>query len=93
MRSLAEHLLWIASANPAEHYECHATWQLQSDECLFNNKHPLDVWTLAEPDLAGYVTHSNIIGEVFDVNFMAVEEGDLDEMAKHQDSGILPKEA
>ncbi|HET6621347.1 MAG TPA: hypothetical protein VFG64_15540 [Dongiaceae bacterium] len=92
MRSLAEHLLWIAHADPAEHYECHAGWQLQSDECLFNDKHPLDVWMLVEPDLAGHVTNGNAADEVFDINFMAVEEGDLDELAKHQGSGILPKE-
>ena len=92
MRSLAEQLLWIAHADPAGHYECHASWQLQSDECLFDNKHPLDVWTLAEPGLASNVTNDNTVGEAFDINFMAVEEGDLDELAKHQGSGILPKE-
>ena len=93
MRSLAEHLLWIARSDPAEHYECHASWQLQSDACLFDDKRPLDVWALVELDLAGHVTNGNTPGEVFDVDFMAVEEGDLDEMAKQQGSSILPKES
>lgn len=92
MRSLAEHLLWIADADPAEHYESHASWQLQSDACLFDSKRPLDVWALIEPDLTGHVANGSTVSEVFDVNFMAVEESDLGEMAKHQGSGILPQE-
>jgi hypothetical protein len=91
MRSLAEHLLWIANSDPAEHFESQS-WQLQSDACLFESKRPLDVWTLVESSLAKHVTNGQVHGEAFDINFMAVEEGDLDELAEHQGSGILPKE-
>jgi hypothetical protein len=92
MRSLAEYLLWIASSDPAQHYECHVSWELQSEECLFDNKRPLDVWALTEPSLTRHVTTGGTPGEAFDVNFMAVEEGDLDVLAKHQDRGVLPDE-
>ena len=99
MRSLAEYLLWIAGADPAEHYECHARLELQSDECLFENKRPLDVWALVEPALAQHITAGASVSddgdreEGFEVTFMAVEERDLDELAKHQESALLPEES
>jgi hypothetical protein len=98
LRSLAQHLLWIADADPAEHYECHATWELESDACRFDGERPLNAWTLAEPALADILAklrEAVVDGEPaleggFEVTFMAVEGSDLDELARHQESGVLP---
>ncbi len=99
LRTMAQHLLWAADADPAEHYECHVRWHLQSDACRYEAKRPLDVWTLVDADLArsirvsplGSDTDSEIQEEGFEVTFMAVEESDLDALAQHQSTGLLPE--
>jgi hypothetical protein len=97
LRSLAQHLLWIANAKPSEHYECHTIWELESDECRFDGKRPLNAWTLLEPALAAVLSKRRTVtvdgepgyDEEFEVTFMAVEEHDLDRLAEHQESGVL----
>jgi hypothetical protein len=97
-RSLAKWLEWIAASNPAEHFECHVGMDLESDESKFQNKTPKNVWVLIDKDLSSILAkrgRSYIDGEAvelrgFDVNFMAVPENELDQMARYQDSGVLP---
>jgi hypothetical protein len=97
LRSLAQQLLWIADADPAEHYECHTIWEL--DDSRFEDRRPLDVWSLAEPALVDVISKEGptivcgkeALNPGFEVTFMAVEESDLDKLAKHQESGVLPE--
>jgi hypothetical protein len=93
LRSLADRLTRIAEADPSEHDECHVTMELLSDDCRFEGRQPLNVWSLAEPHLIPHIVPVNgsrgLAG--FEVTFMAVEERDLDDMAQHQRSGILPQ--
>jgi hypothetical protein len=98
LRTMAQYLLWAADADPAEHYECHVRWHLQSDACRFDGKRPLDVWTLVDAGLAQSIPPSPLVPSVeavaqqegFEVTFMAVEESDLDVLAQHQNTGLLP---
>ena len=95
---MAQHLLWAADADPAEHRECHVRWHLQPDACRFEGKRPLDIWTLVDADLAqsipasplGSDSDAEMQEDGFEVTFMAVEESDLDALAQHQRTGLLP---
>src|SRR5688572_14179631 len=88
LRSLADRLRRIADADPSEHYECHVTMELLSDECRFGGRQSLNVWSLAEPHLVPHIVPVNGSRDLagFEVTFMAVEERDLDDMAQNQGS-------
>jgi len=89
-RSLARFMSWIAEADPAEHFECHAKWHLASEEFLLRNGAP-NVATLFTPDLVDHFTRESEDDSGFELTFMGVEEGDLDELFEHVPTGVLPE--
>lgn len=88
--SLAEQMQWIAQSNSSEHYECHVVMAFENDESRFEGKKPKNVWVLAEKNLAHFPIKESENYTNYELTFMAVEEKDLDEMAKYQEAGLLP---
>ncbi len=89
-RSLAKFMTWIAESDPAEHFECHATWHLASDEFLRRNGAP-NVATLFAPELVEHFARETDEEAGFELTFMALGEGNLDELFEHAPVGILPE--
>lgn len=93
LRSLAEWLQWIASHNPAEHFECHVRMDLEDDESKFENKVPSNVLMLVEKQLSNIFSGTAAINGTqvsergFELTFMAAPEEELDEMARLQIEG------
>ena len=100
LRSLAHWLEWLADSNPEDHYECHTSLSLETEEVLLNGAKPKNVWVLVDgafqPILNQWkpvdVEDDGLRRADFDVKFMAVTDIELDEMALEQSSGLLPKE-
>jgi hypothetical protein len=88
LKLLAQWLEWIASQDPAEHFECHVGMDIENDESKFDNQTPSNVWVLFEEKLSDTFARNESIlvdGEQvavcgFDLSFMAVQESELDEM-------------
>jgi hypothetical protein len=92
LESLSEWLAWIAKNNPSENYECHTKMYLMDDDCVFEGKKPNNIWVLKSKDVAHSFYEENETCPGFELTFMGVTEKDLDEMAQHQKTGILPDE-
>jgi len=72
-------------SNPTENFHFHLLWHLESEASRFEGAQPKSVWLLsqlAQPS-------SGEAGE-FELTFQVVGESDLDELAKHQATGIVP---
>jgi hypothetical protein len=89
-KSLARLMSWIAESDPAEHFQCHAKWHLASDAFLHHKGAP-NVATLFTPDLVEHFAPRSEDDPAFELTFMAVEEGDLDELFEHEPTGVLPE--
>lgn len=84
--SLAEWMEWLASSPSKEHFECHVLMDLEDDESKFGSKRPRNAWGLVQLGEASAGEN----GEIGDLTFMCLEEEELDQLAKNQDSGVLP---
>jgi len=90
----------LSSQNPAQHYECHVSLSLEEQDVLLKNKTPTNVWVLVDKDIQPAlqrpsvqdVDGATLSHAGFEVTFMATTDHELDMMAKHQESGILPQE-
>lgn len=89
-RSLSRLMTWIAESDPSEHFQCHAKWHLASDEFLHHKAAP-NVATLFTPDMVEHFAPRSEDDPDFGLTFMAVEEGDLDELFEHEPTGVLPE--
>jgi hypothetical protein len=78
-QSLARWMTWIADAPEEEHYECHLSWHLQSKSSL-KEREPKNVWVVFDKNVKGiFPSHDQTYPE-FDLNFMAVEQSDLNRL-------------
>ena len=89
LTSLRDQLTWMIASDPSEHFECHVLMALESDASLFHGETP-NVWTLVSEDLAGTVATRSEDHPGFELTLMLVDEPDLDELAIHRASGIMP---
>jgi len=72
-------MTWIADAPEKEHYECHLPWHLQSKSSL-QGKEPKNVWVVLDKSVKTAFTSNDQTHPGFDLNFMAVEQSDLDRL-------------
>jgi hypothetical protein len=80
-RKLAERMALLARSKPAEHYELHVKWHLQSH---FSKRKAVFL-LLDEPSRS---VHSR---EDFELTFMVAEPADLRRLRRHERSGKLPR--
>ncbi len=80
-RRIAERMTLLARSKPAEHYELHVKWHLQSH---FTKRNAVFL-LLDEPSRA---VHSR---EDFELTFMVAEPADLRRLRRHERSGRLPR--
>lgn len=90
--SISEQLLWLARSDARDHYECHVKMSLEEDDCRFEGKRPRNVWTLMPADLIDHFTQASDLDPGFELTFMVVSEHELDDMAHHQETGVLRTE-
>jgi hypothetical protein len=90
LRSLAEWVGWLAESDPKEHFECHVTMSLENDASLFEGARPRNVWSLVAGNLRDAFPVRTDEHPGFELTFMVATDSDLDQMAMHQESGILP---
>jgi hypothetical protein len=78
-KSLALWMTWIANAPEEEHYECHLPWHLQAKSSL-QKKKPKNVWVLLDKKVKSAFASRDRAHPGFGLNFMAVEQADLDRL-------------
>lgn len=88
-RSLAEWMTRLADSPEGEYYECHVTWQLESEASFFG-KEQKDVWVLFDKEAAQVFRRPSPGDTGFDLDFMAVEKKDLENLRQFQATGLLP---
>ncbi|MGA1869447.1 MAG: hypothetical protein ACMUJM_12985 [bacterium] len=89
-KTLSKWMSWIADSDEREHYECHFLWHLKSEESEFGEE-PANIWTLFDRDTLSIFDPSFDQELNFDLTFMAVEQSDLDKLAKFRASRLLPE--
>jgi len=70
-RELSRWMSWIAESDPAEHYECHLSWHLNSHYSRRKR-----VWVIVEKGLRS-LFHRKKSEPAVDVTFMAVTDDEL----------------
>jgi hypothetical protein len=78
-QSLARWMTWMANAPEQEHYECHLPWHLQSKSSL-QGKALKNVWVVLDRKVKPLLAPGDQSHTGFDLNFMAVEQSDLDRL-------------
>lgn len=78
-KSLARWMTWIADAPEKEHYDCHVPWHLESEASL-HGKEPKNVWVVLDKSVETVFAVTDQHHAGFDLNFMAVEQSDLDRL-------------
>jgi len=86
--SLAEWMEWLARSPSNGHFECHVLMDLEDDESKFGGKQPRNVWGLVQLKIGEKSAGEN--REISELTFMCLEEDELDQLAKNQESGVLP---
>ncbi|THI90526.1 MAG: hypothetical protein CAF41_003950 [Nitrospira sp. CG24A] len=78
-KSLAQWMTWIANAPAEEHYECHLPWHLQSKSSV-QGKESKNVWVVLDKSVKAAFASRDQNHAGFDLNFMAIEQSDLDRL-------------
>ena len=91
-KSLAKWMSWLAESDEADHFECHVVMSLEDDESKFEGKTPRNVWVLMDKKITDSFARRTDTDPGFELTFMAVENPDLEQLAKYQDAGVLPDE-
>jgi hypothetical protein len=80
--SLARIMSWIASAAPSENFECHLPLSLQDDDAIFGKADNPNAWVVIDPALRNLMKPRTSRDMGFEVTFMALSEGQLDELQR-----------
>jgi hypothetical protein len=89
--SLGEYFKWLASSDPTEHFECHTIWHLQDDRSTFAKQSTKNVYALFTARTKAVFEKESEDGFGFELTFMMASEAELDELAGHQETGLLPE--
>jgi hypothetical protein len=89
--SLSEWFKWMASSDPAEHFECHIIWHLQDDASSFQKESTKNVYALFTAKTKAVFEKDSEDGFGFELTFMMAPEAELDELAGCQKTGLLPE--
>lgn len=76
-------MTWIAKFPEAEHYECHLPWHLRSKSSL-NGAKPQNIWVVMDKKVKSTFKGKSRSHAGFDLNFMMVEQADLDRLRPSQ---------
>ncbi len=92
-KSIGLWMAWLADSNPEEAYHFHLLWELESEACKFDGVLPKNIWFLSEPENASGRKQapegtSRVENEL---TFQVVTEKQLDDLAKQQESGLIPE--
>lgn len=88
-RSLAEWMARLADSPKGEYYECHVMWHVESEASFFD-KGQKDVWVLFDKETAQVFKRPSEGDSGFDLDFMVVEQTDLEKLRQFQSTGLLP---
>ena len=89
--SLGEWFKWMASSDPAEHFECHTIWHLQDEASAFLKQSTKNVFALFTAKTRAVFEKESEDGFGFELTFMMASEAELDELAGCQKTGLLPE--
>jgi hypothetical protein len=89
--SLSEWFKWLASSDPKEHFECHTIWHLQGEANSFREHSTKNVFALFSAKTKPAFEKESEDGFGFELTFMMAPDAELDELAGHQETGLLPE--
>lgn len=78
-QAFARWMSWIGKSPEREHYECHLPWHLRSKSAL-KGTNPENVWVVMDKEVKLAVNRKTRNHAGFDLNFMMVEQSDLDRL-------------
>ena len=89
--ALSKELARLAESDPREHFETHVQMRFEDEDCKFSGKRPRNVWVLRTKELAPVLApHDDPACADFELTFMAIPEAELDDLGRHQETGLLP---
>ena len=89
--TLSRTFKWLAKSPPSEHYELHSVLDLQDYAGLEEANEPQKVFALFTRDTKKVFEKRRKDEFGIELTFMMVEESDLDDFAKAQSKGLIPK--
>ncbi|HEY0232767.1 MAG TPA: hypothetical protein VGC55_16080 [Dokdonella sp.] len=91
-RLLGEWMAWLAASDPREAFHFHTLWHLESEASRFEGISPANVWSLSQAEQPAAPPDAPDGCKIvpFELTFHVVDDAQLDELARHQPSGLIP---